>query len=210
MNAPCIHTGSPLAMARRVVVAMLLPMLLPAMSAAQGEQTLLDSGITSGGFGGPTMAFTSVHGDFAVLMGARGGWIINHSFVLGGGGYGMVSQDIRTNYSAHGGQPALRLGYGGAEFTYINNWSALVHPIARLLIGGGSVTYEGQPHEGDMPSDDFFVAEPELSLEVNIVRWFRVNAGGSYRFVSGASLPGVGNGQLRAFSGTLALAFGKF
>ena len=34
------------------------------------------------------MTFTTLNGENAVLVGGRGGWIINHSFVLGGAGYG--------------------------------------------------------------------------------------------------------------------------
>ena len=32
---------------------------------------------------GPAIRFTQIDGDFGVLVGGRGGWIINHRFVLG-------------------------------------------------------------------------------------------------------------------------------
>lgn len=56
------------------------------------EQTLIGSGeIENGGFGGPVVKVTSINGESAVFVGGRGGWIINHTFVLGGAGYGLVT-----------------------------------------------------------------------------------------------------------------------
>ncbi len=34
---------------------------------------------------------TSISGKSAWLVGGRCGWIVNHSFVIGGGGYGLAS-----------------------------------------------------------------------------------------------------------------------
>jgi hypothetical protein len=49
------------------------------------EATLINGEIESGGFGGPVLKVTSINGENAVLVGGRGGWIINHSFVLAAG-----------------------------------------------------------------------------------------------------------------------------
>lgn len=202
-------TGRAIAVVSLMTINAVALALLPSPGVAQDAETLLGGSITSGGFGGPTMAFTNIHGEFATLFGGRGGWILNHSFVLGGAGYGMFTPNIRTGFSPHGSPPALRLGYGGVEVAYIHRSNELVHPGARLLLGAGGVTYESMDG-GNMPSDGFFVAEPALGAQVNIVRWLRLDAGGSYRFVSGVTLPGVRDAQVSGFSGTLALAFGRF
>ena len=73
-----------------VLLAVLL-LFLSQSSRAQ-EETLMGSGeIASGGFGAPVVKFTEITGDPAVLVGGRGGWIVNHTFVLGAGGYGLVT-----------------------------------------------------------------------------------------------------------------------
>jgi hypothetical protein len=61
-------------------------------SAFAQETTLINGEIESGGFGGPVLKVTSINGENAVMIGGRGGWIINHSLVLGGGGYGLVTE----------------------------------------------------------------------------------------------------------------------
>ena len=89
---------------------------VPVAASAQEAQTLLGSEIRNGGFGGPVVKFTTVDSDFGVLVGGRGGWIINDSFVIGAGGYGLANQD---HFSAHidgsGDQEGLVMGYGGLE-----------------------------------------------------------------------------------------------
>jgi hypothetical protein len=55
------------------------------------EETLISGGIDSGGFGALVFKFSGVNDQFAGFAGARGGWIINHQFVVGGGGYGLTS-----------------------------------------------------------------------------------------------------------------------
>ncbi len=73
---------------------------LPAFSQ---EQTLIGDGdIESGGFGGPAVKVTSINGETAVLIGGCGGWIINHTFVLGGAGYGLVTNvNAKNTDSVH-------------------------------------------------------------------------------------------------------------
>ena len=43
------------------------------------EKTLLEGGVTHGGYGGPEVRFTQVGDNFGVLVGGKGGWIINHT-----------------------------------------------------------------------------------------------------------------------------------
>ena len=56
------------------------------------EKTLFDSNITSTGwFGSPVLKYTSIANKSSLLIGGRGGYIINHSIVVGGGMYGLVT-----------------------------------------------------------------------------------------------------------------------
>ena len=52
---------------------------------------------------GPAIRFTQIDGDFGVLVGGRGEWIINHRFVLGGGGYGLTNQGCDLARGRRGG-----------------------------------------------------------------------------------------------------------
>ena len=187
------------------------------------EETLIGGGeISHGGFGGPVIKYTQIYGEPALLVGGRGGWIINHSFILGGGGYGLVN-NIRSNNSQPVGMVGinstyLNFGYGGVELEYIIQSDKLIHSSISTLVGGGSISYrnklwdeiDDQNDDLNSPSDGFFVFEPSINAELNIISFMRINAGFSYRFISGASLDDLRNSDLAGPSAMLTLKFGKF
>jgi len=181
------------------------------------EETLIGNGeVSHGGFGGPVIKFTQIKGEPALLVGGRGGWIINHTFVIGGGGYGLVNK-IKADIPVYGiyTQPYLNFGYGGVELEYIIQSDKLLHFTVCTLIGGGAVSYrehlwDDSWDEWDSPNDAFFVFEPSAGVELNIISFFRVNAGVSYRFISGAEFDDLKNKDLAGVSAFLTLKFGKF
>ena len=156
-----------------------------------------------GGFGALVVRFSGVSDQFAVFAGARGGWIINHQFIIGFGGYGLSSQ-ICVDDDGRCRTREIEFGYGGLEFEYIGMWDRLIHYSLQLLVGGGGVT------RFNFDSDPVFVLEPVANMEVNITKWFRMNVGGGYRFVSGAGSGTVGNSELSAPFGNLEFKFGSF
>ena len=109
------------------------------------EETLIGNGeITHGGFGGPVIKYTQIKGEPALLIGGRGGWIINHSFVIGGGGYGLVSDIEADNFLTFAPLepiPYLNFGYGGLELEYIIQSDKLMHFTVYTLIGAGGISY---------------------------------------------------------------------
>jgi hypothetical protein len=186
------------------------------------EETLVGNGeVTHGGFGGPVIKYTQIKGEPAILVGGRGGWIINHTFIIGGGGYGLAN-DIRANNPlivAPGiTKPYLNFGYGGLELEYIIESDKLLHFSVYSLIGAGSVSYRAGlfnhnetdwDHSGS-PNDAFFVFEPAANVELNIISFLRINAGVSYRFVSGVNFDDLENSDLAGLSANLTLKFGAF
>jgi hypothetical protein len=180
------------------------------------EETLIGNGeVSHGGFGGPMVKFTQVKNEFGVLVGGRGGWIINHSFVIGGGGYGLVN-NIEANNLYFGTKPFINLGYGGVELEYIIQSDRLIHFSVYTLVGAGGVSYRNSLWDDDyrndlnVTSDAFFVLEPTANVELNIISFFRINAGVSYRFISGVELDDLRNSDLAGPSAILTLKFGTF
>jgi hypothetical protein len=187
------------------------------------EETLLEGGIESGGFGGPVVKFTQIKKEFGVLVGGYGGWLINHTFMIGGGGYGLVnkiraSEEAQTAYQLYLGRPVnLEMGYGGVVLEYIDNSNALVHFAFNTLIGAGGVTYNERDNDdwdwndnNNRPTDAFFIVEPELKAELNVTTFLRINIGGSYRFVSGINIIGLKNSDIAGPSANITFKFGKF
>lgn len=178
------------------------------------EQVLIGDDFESGGFGGPAIKITQVNKENAVFVGARGGWIINHTFVLGGAGYGLVTRvNANTTDSLH---KYIDLGYGGVDLEYVTLSDNLVHLSIELLIGGGGVTYRNVPEDNGEDFNDhhtingFFILEPTLHANLNVTYFFRLAGGVSYRYVSGLNSTLATNNGLSGVSAVLTLKFGAF
>jgi hypothetical protein len=175
------------------------------------EETLISGDIESGGFGGPVVKLGSFNGETGVLVGGRGGWIINHSFIIGGGGYGLAN-DVKARTPGPNGDRYLNFGYGGLELEYIWEPNRLTHYSVLMLIGAGGLSWrDDNVRMGITPeNDDFFVLEPEVNFTVNVTTYFRISAGASYRLISGVQSGASTNADLSGPSGVLTLRFGKF
>lgn len=183
------------------------------------EETLFQGKVVHGGFGGPVVKFTQIRDEFGVLVGGRGGWIINHTLSLGGGGYGLVTQ-IEGSDTLPYVKPLLGLGYGGFEMEYVFHSGQLLHSTVSVLIGAGSVGYyEGEGTDIGCCFDDgedrenwdsFFIVEPSFQMELNVIPFLRIDVGASYRFVSGVGKYHLTNSDIGGPSINLTLKFGRF
>ncbi|MGB2870123.1 MAG: hypothetical protein WBD36_16870 [Bacteroidota bacterium] len=179
------------------------------------EQTVFDAeNIEHGGYGAFVVGFTNVNNEFGVLVGGRGGWIINHTFAIGLGGYG-IGNNVHSLVEGPLGQRFMNFGYGGLDLEFIVNSDDMVHWSIHTLLGGGSVGFRGERDDVrgfdmDMHDDEFFVAEPGINLDLNVISWFRASAGVRYRYISGVASEASTNGNLTGTSAVLTLRFGKF
>lgn len=178
-------------------------------------ETLIPGDITSGGYGGPVLSYSRVLGRDALFFGGRGGWIVNHSFVLGAGGFALANRlPPPAGAPDIGEELKTELGYGGIWLEYIFLPGKLVHGSIGALLGGGSVAYsrvrriERQARE--VESDVIFVAEPVISLELNVSRFLRLAAGGGYRYAGSVNLTGLRREDVSGFTGSVMLKFGRF
>lgn len=186
-------------------------LILSALGAARGEETLLPSGeLRSGGFGGPVIKFGPVNDQAAVLVGGRGGWLINSVFSIGGGGYGVANR-VTTD---HPDSLRMDMGYGGFIMEAVFLPNRLVHGTFSVLIGGGSVNMHESMHRGDgfdrEDAETFFVLEPEVNLELNVVRFFRFCPGIGYRWMAGDTRFLDSDWDISGFTGNLTFKFGRF
>lgn len=199
-------------MKKLTIVSVISIFCMVAIPAVAQEQTLISGDIESGGFGGPVLKVTEFRDDVGLLVGGRGGWIINHAFVIGGGGYGLT-----TNIDAPVFDHYLNVGYGGGIIEYIVLSDKLIHLSVNALIGGGGVNYRQRDWDdwdwdGNWydDTDDFFVAEPGVDLMLNVSKIFRVGVGVSYRYVNGVDIRGLSDSDMSGLSATFTLKFGKF
>ncbi|MFH1050294.1 MAG: hypothetical protein V1779_05105 [bacterium] len=177
-----------------------------------------------GGYGCPEIKFTSFMQQYAIMVGGRAGWVIDHTFTIGGGGYGLVSSveapdfyhpddltDTRQYY--------FQIGYGGLFLEYTHSSNSLVHFTVNTLIGAGGASFTPYRYgmNNNMGYDNnrydnsaFFVVEPGIGVELNIFKFFRIELGASYRYISGMDLNGFGSAWYNEPSANLAFKFGSF
>ncbi|HAL57166.1 MAG TPA: hypothetical protein DCP63_12015 [Bacteroidetes bacterium] len=190
---------------------LLLALCLAALPALSQEETLFNGNIESGGFGGPVLKAGGFNGEAGLLVGGRGGWIINNSFIVGGGGYGLVNS-VKAKALGPRNQQYLDFGYGGLELEYISRSNKLIHLSFMTMIGAGGVGWRDREmgYDNDSNPDAFFILEPAVNATLNVTRYFRISAGASYRYISGVSSNATTNADLSGPSGTLTFRFGKF
>jgi hypothetical protein len=176
--------------------------------ASDKDETLISGKIEYGGFGSPVLKSSQIGDDFSFLVGGRGGWILNHKFSIGGGGYGMVNRIVAHDIQ---GSPVVQFGYGGIIFEYVLNPRKLIHFSAATLLGAGGVGYFWEQWHGyDVESVGFFVAEPEINIMLNVTEYFRIGLGGSYRYIKGANIQGLSDGDLSSYAVNLTFKMGVF
>jgi hypothetical protein len=180
-----------------------------------------------GGWGGPSTHVTSIMGHEALLVGGRGGWLIDHGVTIGLAGHGLVTNVPNKTYDAYrvalgdslrrGSQ--FRMGYGGLLIEPIIAPMSPVHVSLPLIIGAGGCGYQtyarvpGDAHEPFQYRDDyqaFFVLEPGVEVEVNIIKLVRIGAGVSYRYTTDIDLPGTPKDALRGLNGGITVKVGRF
>ena len=183
-------------------------------------QTLFDPQSGSGGYGAITIGYTKINSRDAILMGARGEWLMDKGFGLGLGGYGFVNDPVYNvdddlNYSLAG-------GYGGLIIEPIIYGWFPVHLSFPILIGGGGVANTAYTADFDDPNEywdgfvedasAFFVAEASVEVEFNLVRFFRLAIFGSYRYTSDIKMvdPLVSTDAVRGWSAGMTFKFGSF
>ncbi len=176
-----------------------------------------------GWFVGIDPGYTQIDGRDAWLGGLSAGMIINHNFTIGLTGRGWVNRsqmywnDITDTSGAY-----LEGGYGGLLLEYTLFPKSMVHVTFPVMIGGGGTSWVVDANEWDpedyewddchknIQTDGFFVVEPGVRAEVNLLKFMRLNAGVSYRYAAGVQMRNAPDDMLNNFTATVGLKFGKF
>ncbi|MXY25555.1 MAG: hypothetical protein F4Y45_13695 [Acidobacteria bacterium] len=189
--------------------------------------------IRSGFVVAPDYKFTEVDGISAGLLGVRGGLVTDRRLFIGGAGYwlpgtrdglemwyggGLVewfaNPDGLVDFSVSGllgaGTATLTDGvalFGGTAFPFDGRGAHHVRHGWWPGWGGGhddgwfGIPWFGRRHY----RQEFFVAEPQATVHLNLKDWLRVGGGAGYRFIGAA---GEANGRLSGFTASIGVQFG--
>lgn len=176
------------------------------MAVAQHE-TLFSRARVIGGFGGPLLEFGNIKGDYTPSVGGGGGLIIDNFFI---GAYGVGSLD-HLQYNIDNEDFRMDLAHGGLWLGYTPATFKIVHPYTSARIGWGFAEIRDDPFKINSNGDAIFVFTPELGVELNLTRFFRMSASAGYRLVSDVDqFDNLSNKDFSSFTGQLTFRFGWF
>lgn len=181
----------------------------------------------------PDYRFTELDGTPVGLLGLRAGVVTDRRLFIGGAGYwlpgtrdglemlyggGLVewfaNPDGLVDFSVGGlvGMGTATLADGSGPFG--STWFPFDHLAGRREHRGWWPGWGGgyRDWQFDIPRfgrshfrQEFFVAEPQASVHLNLKDWLRVGAGAGYRFVAAA---GEANGRLGGFTASIGVQIG--
>ncbi|GJQ63314.1 MAG: hypothetical protein SCALA702_23670 [Melioribacteraceae bacterium] len=183
---------------------------------AQEQETLLKTDrVDHGGYGALAVKFSQINEKFGVLVGGYGGWLINHSLMVGAGGYGLANRipaDDEVQLQSPDKILDIQFGYGGFMLEYIFDPNRLIHYNVKMLIGAGGAGYSLRDdfNATDTKQTAVFVMEIDANIEMNVTEYMRICLGAAYRHVGGNDLEGLADSDLAGPSGVVTFKFGSF
>jgi len=210
------HRSHRLPAVARTFLLVSLSFLATATARAQ-QETLFDLDIEQSWFGGPTARFAHLAHDWGLMVGVRGEWVMDHVLGLGVAGYGLATRSISATFSVDGKRPTLEMGYGGFIIEYIINPNGLVHFSLESLIGAGGLTYsinggdhDPVPRADNFGADAFFVAEPGITVDLNVTKFLHLSVGAGYRIISKVDFHDLESKDVSGMSIGAMVKFGTF
>lgn len=203
-----------------MVAVFFVAMSMQAQDNSQIRTIFNNGGIRSnGGYGAITAGYTQIANADAITIGGQGAWLINHQFGIGLSGTGFITDrvfdaNLNNRYLTTG-------GYGGLFLEFIAMPSSPIHLSFPVTIGAGGITYVRSTRDFEFyESEDahaFFVIEPGVDLEFNLLPFVRFGVGVKYRVTSDIELSYLDSGNrildrdaMTGFSTSFNLKFGKF
>ena len=171
----------------------------------------------NGGYGAFGAGYSLIDNRDGIVISGRAAWIVNHTLALGLTGSGFLN-DFR--YDAQYDEDVnLTGGYGGILIEPIIFPKAPVHLSFPIMGGVGGIAYTRTSNTWDNrdyrtsyveDTEAFLIAEPGVEMELNVLRFFRLAIGMSYRFTSDIELIDTSPKALEGFTTGVTFKFGKF
>ena len=160
-----------------------------------------------GAFIEPAVKVQSILDQTSFITGARFGFVIHERFSIGGAYYASVNSIPVTKVNSQ--DAVVHFNMGGLELeTLLLQFDQT--RISVSVFAGSGAFYKSASSNSDInfSTDNFLAWEPELSSEIEIMRWLRLNLGLGYRFISYTK--GISNSEADCLKGTFAIVAFSF
>ncbi len=198
----------------------ILILVLCVLSIFAEDNVLLSGDVDHGGWGGFEFGVSQILDETTMIVGGRGGWTINHTLTIGGAGWGMIPDFEKEGLIPFNPDSvvSLNMGAGGLLLEYVWGSEKVVHFNVGAMIGWGGIAitekydYEQDDEwdESNSVGDGFFIAEPHLGLELNMMKFWRINIGARYRYISGIDKFNLEDSDFSGTTGYIQFRFGDF
>ena len=160
--------------------------------------------------------YTQLNTTSVFLVGAGGGTIFKHKFLLGGGGYGTIrgvpvkKEDFDKLNLTENISHSIHFGYGGFWTSYIFNWQSPFHIVAGMFWAGGGLSIKQNDTNETVKSNFVYILQPMIELELNINEFTRISIAPEYRYVGNIKLEGYKSSDFSSFGIVFFIKFGAF
>ena len=152
----------------------------------------------SGVWGGPAVGVGQFDNAPVVFRGGFGGVEFGKRLFLGWGGF-ETDNDVYIDALDNDN---FKMDYSGFMLGFIPSAHKTIHPHFMVLAGTGNARV------GESQSDNIFVVQPTLGLELNVFRFFHLSLDGGYRLVTNVNIPEMTGQQLSGPYAEVKMKFG--
>lgn len=169
------------------------------------DKTLFSREHRAGFFFSPIVEYSDIDNEVSTSAGAGLAFIAGDFFF---GAYGMGLTSYQNIFD--GKLDQLDMGHGGFWIGFSAPQQSVVHAFSSVKLGWGGLNLEIDDDDLDI-EDGFFVVTPEIGVEFNVFRWFRIAATGGYRFINGIDGNAtVSDDDFKGLTGALTFRIGYF
>ncbi len=168
-----------------------------------------------GYFVSPYCQIAGIAGSTALIPGISGGILLNESIYLG------LNYKFIVTENTPAGETDTRLyldqKWGGLKFEYALSPAKMVHLNFPVEAGISHIEYDLKDSYGDrggaaVPNSDatFAYIEPGVALEVNLMKYVKLNFSAGYQLTTGVSFGHLTERDLKGFVCGISLKIGLF
>jgi Outer membrane protein beta-barrel domain len=170
-------------------------------SIAQSKKTAV------GGYGAGTAELTYINGKPALNLGAYGGVLLNHRWLIG-----LAGNNIFFKQDGSEMKENFQLNYYGLYSEYRFMPQRKVNVSLGVTGALGWLEREVPNSKGDMDKDGDFtnVIQPKVGINIKVTKFMQVQAYGSYRFTGSTNSAFQSGKDLNGASAGVGLVFGAF
>lgn len=163
--------------------------------------------IAVGGYGAGTAELTYVNEKTALNLGAYGGVLLNHKWLIG-----LSGNNISFKHNEAGADRKMQLNYYGLYTEYRFMPERKVNLSLGVTGALGWLERENFDSEGGMDKDGDYtsVIQPKVGLNIKVFQFMQVQAYGSYRFTGNTNSTFQTGKNLNGAGAGIGLVFGSF